>query len=52
MKNPLIIGISLLFLIACGQEEAVEPAAETPAVVVEEQIVDEVSSMRPRKPTK
>jgi len=42
MKNPLIISISLLFLVACGQEEAVEPAAETPAAVVEEQIVDEV----------
>jgi thiol:disulfide interchange protein DsbA len=40
MKQSLIIALSLLFLIACGQEEAVEPAAEMPAVV-EEQVVDE-----------
>jgi len=44
MKQSLIIGLSLLFLIACGQEEAVEPAAETPAVV-EEQVVDEASDV-------
>ena len=29
MKQSLIIGLSLLFLMACGQEEAVEPAAIT-----------------------
>jgi len=41
MKQSLIIGITLLFLTACGQEEAVEPAAEAPAVA-EEQVTDEV----------
>jgi thiol:disulfide interchange protein DsbA len=40
MKQSLIIALSLLFLVACGQEEAVAPAAETPAVV-QEQVVDE-----------
>ena len=30
LQQSLIIALSLLFLIACGQEEAVEPAAETP----------------------
>lgn len=44
MKQSLVISLSLLFLMACGQEEAVEPAAETPAVV-EEQVVDEVSDV-------
>jgi thiol:disulfide interchange protein DsbA len=44
MKQSLIIGLSLLFLIACGQEAADEPAAEAPAVV-EEQVVDEVSEI-------
>jgi len=41
MKQSLLIGFSLLFLLACGQEEATEAVAETPAVV-EEQVADEV----------
>ena len=41
MKQSLLISIALLFLIACGQEEAAQPAAETPAVA-EEQVTDEV----------
>jgi len=41
MKQSLIISIALLFLIACSQEEAVQPAAEAPAVA-EEQVIDEV----------
>jgi len=41
MKQSLLISISLLFLIACGQEEAPEPAAEAPAVA-EEQVADDV----------
>jgi thiol:disulfide interchange protein DsbA len=41
MKQSLLISIALLFLIACGQEEAAQPAAEAPAVA-EEQVTDEV----------
>jgi thiol:disulfide interchange protein DsbA len=41
MKQSLIIGLSLLFLIACGQEEAAAPEAEAPAVV-EQQVADDV----------
>jgi thiol:disulfide interchange protein DsbA len=44
MKQSLIISIALLFLIACSQEEAVEPAAEAPAVaeepVTDKEVVD------------
>ena len=40
MKQALIIALPFLFLMACGQEQAAEPVAETPAVV-EEQVVEE-----------
>jgi len=41
MKQSLIFCLTLLFLVACGQEEAVEPTAEAP-VAAEEQVVDDV----------
>jgi thiol:disulfide interchange protein DsbA len=44
MKQSLIIALSFFFLVACGQEEAVEPAAETPAVA-EEAVIDEVTDV-------
>jgi thiol:disulfide interchange protein DsbA len=42
MKQSLIFSFALLFLIACGQEEAAQPASEAPAVA-EEQIAEDVS---------
>jgi thiol:disulfide interchange protein DsbA len=41
MKQALIVSLILLFLAACGQEEAVQPAVEDPAAVTEP-VVDEI----------
>ncbi len=38
MKQTLLFGIALLFLVACGQEEPAQPAVDAPAVA-EEQVV-------------
>lgn len=36
MKQTLLIGIALLFLVACGQEEPAQPAVDAPAVAEEQ----------------
>ena len=45
MKQSLIFSFAMLFLIACGQEEAAQPGAETPAVVEEQAADDAVDAV-------
>ena len=42
MKQLLLFSLALLFLVACGNEEAAQPAVDAPAIV-EEQPVDDSS---------
>jgi len=45
MKQSLIFSFAMLFLIACGQEEAAQPAAESPAVIEEQTADDAVDAV-------